>query len=173
MGEYQYRLTAWNAYGWSDYAPSGICTTANASLPCPPELCWQPEGCRQPAGLLEAVATPGAAFGFGWRVVCSMGGALLVVLLAGVRVMSSGQLEALAGLLQNSWLQGVRSRLLTCAAFPSLRPPRLVSTNPAEMLYGSVVLLYTAKGTTAHTWWNLTQSDAKFKNLSLRSLQPR
>ena len=112
MGEYQYRLTAWNAYGWSDYAPSGICTTANASLPCPPELCWRPEGCRrQPASLLEAVVAPGAAFGFGWRLVCSVGGTLLVVLLAGMRVMSSGQLEALAGLVQNSGLQGVRSRL--------------------------------------------------------------
>ncbi|KAK9820409.1 hypothetical protein WJX72_010017 [[Myrmecia] bisecta] len=35
VGKYQYRLSAWNAYGWSPYAVTGVCSTVNSTLPCP------------------------------------------------------------------------------------------------------------------------------------------
>ena len=35
-GEYIYRLSAWNAYGWSPHASSGSCFTDAKGLPCQP-----------------------------------------------------------------------------------------------------------------------------------------
>eukprot|EP00884_Botryococcus_braunii_P022435 jgi/Botrbrau1/8876/Bobra.50_2s0031.2 len=51
VGDYQYRLTAWNSMGWSDFAMSNVSSTANASLPCPRPACEKLNNCvREPAG---------------------------------------------------------------------------------------------------------------------------
>ena len=62
-GEYAYRLSAWNAYGWSDYALSERCRTDAPSLPCPAKGLWQggPQQQGQRAWLLRAAQALGVA----------------------------------------------------------------------------------------------------------------
>ena len=60
-GEYIYRLSAWNAYGWSQYATSGSCFTSAKGLPCRSR---QPSGAssqRMPNWLLSMMQAVGLA----------------------------------------------------------------------------------------------------------------
>ena len=100
MGTYWYRLTAWNVIGWSEYSFSPKCTTANISLPCPVEKCWQGDVCQATpplsAALLETVNTMVSGDAAAkWKLVCSFGGMALVGLLVFVRFMSHEQHQKL------------------------------------------------------------------------------
>ena len=97
VGTYHYRLTAWNALGWSEYEFSAECNTANTSLPCPPEKCWEGDSCKDTLSsvLFDSVNTvvSGEAAG-SWRLACTIGGVAVVSLLMSTRFMSEQRRRA-------------------------------------------------------------------------------
>ena len=60
-GEYIYRLSAWNAYGWSQYASSGSCFTQARGLPCQARRPGGASSQRIPNWLLSVVQALGLA----------------------------------------------------------------------------------------------------------------
>lgn len=94
VGTYDYRMTAWNALGWSDYGHLNGCNTANASLPCPPSKCWNKAGCSQAlsTGAEESdAAMEGVSI---WKLLCSLGGIAVVSLAISARYLGSNQHSA-------------------------------------------------------------------------------
>lgn len=68
VGAYQYRLTAWNSMGWSDFAVSEVCSTANASLPCNSPACHQLNNCAKKSSSLSDLPLP-ESIKVKWRVL--------------------------------------------------------------------------------------------------------